>query len=165
MTVAGNPPHPQDPQDPWEPFDVFKPHPRDRATPPDPSPTQREELLGTLCYAGVIFFGPVVPLIVRLTTRDTSPFVRQHATQALNVALTWLLYAVSGSIIGALLALDNGKAALIIMLPVAAAGWLIMVVHLVRGAVAASRGGFRQIPAWICSPLVPGGSGGSSPGS
>ena len=151
MTVAGNPQHPQDP---FEPFDVFKPHPRGRAIPPGPSSARRGQLLGTLCYAGVIFLGPVVPLIVRLTGRGASPFVRQHATQALNVALTCLLYAVSGSIIGALLALDNVKAALIIMLPSAAIGWLIMVVHLVRGAVAAGRGGFRQIPAWICSPLV-----------
>jgi hypothetical protein len=28
------------------------------------------------------------------------------------------------------------------------------VTYLVRGAAAARGGGFRQIPAWICSPLV-----------
>lgn len=151
MTVAGNPHHPQDP---FEPFDVFKPCPHGRAIPPDPTPARGDELLGALCYAGVIFLGPVLPLIVRLTGRDTSPFVRQHATQALNVALTCLLYAVSGSIIGALLALDNVNAALAIVLPAAAIGWLIMVAHLVRSAAAAGRGGLRQIPAWICSPLV-----------
>lgn len=113
-----------------------------------------DELLAALSYAGVIVTGPVVPLVVYLGQRHSSPFVRQHAAQALNVALTWLLYAVSGTIVGVLLALDNGHVALFIMVPIAVAAWFVMAAHVVWAAAAARRGGFRQIPAWACAPLV-----------
>ena len=112
------------------------------------------ELAGALSYAGVIVAGPVVPLVVYLGARRRSPFVRQHAAQALNVALTWLLYAVSGAIIGALLSFSTARAALLVMVPFAVVGWLIMVTYLALAATAASRGGFRQLPAWVCSVLV-----------
>ncbi len=124
-----------------------------RALPPGP-PRQQEQTLSVLCYLGAIFLGPVPPLIVYLRRRRDSPFVRRHAAQALNVALTWLLYAVSGAIAGALLALSSVNTTLAIMVPVTAAAWLIMLAQLIRGAVTASRGGFREMPAWICSPLV-----------
>ena len=113
-----------------------------------------DELAGALSYAGVIVLGPVVPLVVYLSTRHGSPFVRQHAAQALNVALTWLLYAVSGAIIGALLSFSTASAALLVMIPLAVIGWLIMVTYLVLAALAASQGGFRRIPAWACSVLI-----------
>ena len=113
-----------------------------------------DELAGALSYAGVIVLGPVVPLVVYLSVRHGSPFVRRHAAQALNVALTWLLYAVSGAIIGALLSFSTPRAALLVMVPLAFVGWLIMVTYLVLAAIAAGRGGFRQIPAWVCSTLV-----------
>jgi uncharacterized Tic20 family protein len=116
--------------------------------------TRAEETLSVLAYLGAIVLGPLVPLIVYLARRHTSWFVRWHATQALNVALTCLLYAISGAIVGALLAVDSPTAALIVMIPIAVAGWLIMAVHLVRGAIVASRGDAYSMPAWICSPLV-----------
>ena len=113
-----------------------------------------DELAGALSYAGVIVLGPVVPLVVYLSVRHGSPFVRQHAAQALNVALTWLLYGVSGAIIGALLAFSTVRAALLVMVPLAVIGWLIMATYLVLAATAAGRGGFRQIPAWACAVLI-----------
>lgn len=113
-----------------------------------------DEMLGTLSYAGAIVTGPVMPLFVYLGERRSSPFVRQHAAQALNVALTWLLYAVSGTIVGALLAFDNSHVALFIMVPIAVAGWLVMAAHLVWAAAAARRGGFRRLPSWACATLV-----------
>ena len=122
--------------------------------PPHGPATRAEERLSVLAYLGVIPLGPLVPLIVYLARRRTSWFVRWHATQALNVALTCLLYAISGAIVGALLAINSITAALIVMVPVAAAGWLIMAVHLVRGAIIASRGDAHSMPAWICSPLI-----------
>ena len=135
MTVTGKPPQPRQ----W-----LSPGP----------PAQAERTLGAVGYLGAIIIVPLVPLAVYLTRSRTSPFVRWHAAQALNVALTALLYAVSGAIIGALLSFDSAVAALAVMVPLAAIGWLIIVAHLVRGAAAARGGGFRQIPAWICSPLV-----------
>ena len=113
-----------------------------------------DETVAAVSYAGVIVAGPVVPLVVYLGARHGPPFLRQHAAQALNAALTWLLYGVSGAIVGALLALSTVRAALLIMIPLAVIGWLVMATYLVLAATAASRGGFRQLPAWACSPLV-----------
>jgi uncharacterized membrane protein len=128
--------------------------PRGWFQPTSPQPTAADERFSAQSYLGAIFLGPLVPLVIYLAMRRRSPFVRRHAAQALNVALTGLLYALSGTIVGALLALDSGTAALAVMIPIAVIGWLIIVSHLLRGAAAARRGDFRQIPAWICSPLV-----------
>jgi uncharacterized Tic20 family protein len=119
-----------------------------------PYAADTEELWATLGYLGAIFLGPVIPLGMYLSMRHRSAFLRCHTTQALNITLTCLLYAVSGTIIGALLAFDNTNDALLIMGPVAAAGWLVMLTYLVLGAAAASRGDFRPAPSWICTPLV-----------
>jgi uncharacterized membrane protein len=152
MTVAGPSQYPQDPFDAFTPYRPAHALPADRGQ-PQPQPTDREELLGTLGYLGVFFLGPVVPLALYLTRRS-SPFVRRHAAQALNVALTMLLYAVSGAIIGALLAIDNVRNALIVMVPIAVIAWVIMALQLLQAAASASRGGFRQLPGWICAVLV-----------
>jgi uncharacterized Tic20 family protein len=117
-------------------------------------PADTEELWATLGYLGAIFLGPFVPLGMYLSMRHRSAFLRRHTTQALNITLTCLLYAISGTIIGALLAFGNANDALLIMGPVAAAGWLVMLTHLVLNAAAASRGDFRPTPSWICTPLV-----------
>jgi hypothetical protein len=121
---------------------------------PAPHPTDNEELWATLGYLGAIFLGPIIPLWMYLRMRRRSAFLRRHTAQALNIALTCLLYAVSGAIVGGLLAFANANDALLIMGPVAAAGWLVMLAHLVLNAATASRGGFRQTPSWICTPLV-----------
>ena len=113
-----------------------------------------DELRASLSYAGVIVLGPVVPLVVYLSARHGSDFVRRHAAQALNVALTWLLYAVSGAIIGGLLSFSTARGALLVTVPLAVIGWLIMATYLVLAATAASQGGFRKLPAWVCSVLV-----------
>jgi len=117
-------------------------------------PSRTEELYGAFGYFGAILTGPVLPLFVYLSRRRASPFVRWHAAQALNVTLTFLVYLLCGAIAGVLLALDSAKAALWVMVPIAVIFWLITVRHLVRGATAAVGGGFREIPAWICSPFV-----------
>jgi len=113
-----------------------------------------DELRSALSYAGVIVLGPVVPLVIYLSARHGSEFVRQNAAQALNVALTWLLYGVSGAIIGGLLSFSTARGALLVTVPLAVIGWLIMATYLVLAATAASQGGFRKLPAWVCSVLV-----------
>jgi uncharacterized membrane protein len=106
-----------------------------------------------LSYLGAIFLGPFAPLGVFIARRQ-SGFVRMHAVQALNLTLTCLLFGISGAIIGGLLALDSTNAALLIMLPLATVGWLIMLTQLVRGAVAASHGRYRELPRWIAATIV-----------
>jgi uncharacterized membrane protein len=121
---------------------------------PGPEPSWAEGMFGALSYLGAIVTGPILPLLVYMTGRNASEFVRIHAAQALNVTLTLLLYAISGTIVGVMLSFDSRGAALAVMIPIAAAFWVITVVQLVRGSAAAVRGEFHEIPPWICASLV-----------
>ena len=104
-------------------------------------------------YLGVICFGPLPPLVLLGVTRR-APFYCRHAVQALNAALTWLIYLVCAAIAGGVLAMDSVTVALAVMIPVVAAGWVWLAVLLVRAAAAAARGEFRALPAWACGTLV-----------
>ncbi len=106
-----------------------------------------------LSYLGIPFLSALPPLAVYLATPNM-PFARRHATQGLNLAVTVLLYNVCALIIGAVLALDSLRVALAIVSPVTAALWLVALNHLVRCALAAGRGEFRPIPAWLCATIV-----------
>jgi len=122
-------------------------------------PSRSEEVAAMIAYAGaivlgLILLGQVVPLVVYLSRRHVSPFVRYHAAQALNVTLTFPIYAFSAAIVGVLIALDSRLAALAVMLPIVVTGWAITARHLAQGASAANHGEFVEIPHWICSPFV-----------
>jgi uncharacterized Tic20 family protein len=107
-----------------------------------------------LSYLGAIFLWLAAPLVIYVTKRKTSVFIRSHAAQSFNLTATGTLFAVSAGIVGALLALDSPKAALIVMIPLLVALWITMMVYLVRAASAASRGEFYEIPAWLCVPML-----------
>ncbi len=118
-----------------------------------PHPWEVSELLLAIGYLGAICLGPLPPLAVFAASRR-DPFARRHAVQALNAALTWLLYLVCAVIAGGVLAMVSLTVALAIMIPVTVAGWLVMAMLLVRAAAAAIRGGFRELPGWACATLV-----------
>lgn len=113
-----------------------------------------EDQWATLSYLGAIFLWLVPPLVIYLAKRKASGFIRSHAAQAFNLTVTGTLFAVSVGIVGAMLALDSPKAALILMTPLLLALWITVMVYLVRAASAASRGEFYQIPAWLCVTML-----------
>jgi uncharacterized Tic20 family protein len=108
----------------------------------------------TSSYLGAIFLGPVIPLVIYLIRKKRSPFMRFHAATALNLSLTWTLYAVCCAIIGGLLVLDSLTVALAVMLPVAFVLWLAMLTYLIRGVGAANRGERNEVPGWICAQIA-----------
>ncbi len=105
-------------------------------------------------YLGAIFLGPVIPLIVYLSVARRSPVARYHAATAVNLSLTFLLYAVCCAILGGLLALDNITVALILGLGLVFLLWVSMLRYLIRGVIAASRGEKNEIPSWLCARIV-----------
>jgi uncharacterized protein len=105
-------------------------------------------------YLGAIFLGPVIPLVVYVTRGRRSAFMRYHAAIALNLSLTWTLYAVCCVIIGGLLVLDSLTVALVVVLPIAFVLWLAMLNYLIRGVGAANRGERYEVPGWICARIA-----------
>jgi hypothetical protein len=110
----------------------------------------REDLWAMASYLGAIFFWLPAPLVVYLARRNRSIFVRSHAAQAFNLTLTATLFAISGGIIGGLLALNSPWAALFIMGPALFAFWIVVLTYLIRAASSASRNDFYEIPSWLC---------------
>ncbi len=106
-----------------------------------------------LSYLGVPFLSFLIPLAIRLAKGRHSGFVREQATQALNLSVTGLLYTFCALLLGGILALDSITVALAIAVPVAVALWIVTLVYVVRAAAAASRGRYFQIPAWICATM------------
>lgn len=113
-----------------------------------------EDQWAMLSYFGAIFLWLVPPLSIYLAKRKSSVFIRSHAAQSFNLTATGTLFAVSVGIVGALLALDSPKVALVVMIPLLLVLWITMMVFLVRAASAASRGEFYEIPAWLCVPML-----------
>lgn len=58
-----------------------------------------EKLWATLIHIGGIFFSFVPALIGYLVLKDRGPFIRAHATTALNFQLTMLIGYIVGSIL------------------------------------------------------------------
>jgi hypothetical protein len=83
-----------------------------------------------------------------------SRWLRQHSAQALNVWLTLLLYNLSAVIAGGLLTLDSPPVAVVVVVPLIAALWLVTLAFLVRAAAAAGRGETYTVPRWLCTIMV-----------
>jgi uncharacterized Tic20 family protein len=113
-----------------------------------------EVALATFGYLGAVFTGPVIPLGIYLIGRRVSPFTRYHAATALNLSLTWLLYAVCCLILGGVLLLDSLTTALVVALPIATWLWVCTAGFLIRGIAAANRGEPNAAPAWICARIA-----------
>jgi hypothetical protein len=123
-----------------------------RAGAPDrPADDAHWAMLG---YLTVPFFGFLVPVVVYLVALRRSRWLRQHAAQAFNVWLTWLLYNLSAVIAGGVLMLDSPPVALVIVVPLIVALWLVTLAFLVRAAAAASRGETYIVPRWLCTIVV-----------
>jgi uncharacterized Tic20 family protein len=120
-----------------------------------PSPADPgDERLATLSYLGVPFLGPLVPLVIYLVKMRASGYVRRHAAQALNLSITTLIYTVCLLILGTMLALDSIVIALVIVVPLAVALWLVTLAYVIVAGSSANRGDYYSIPAWLCASLA-----------
>ena len=118
--------------------------------PPGSAPVSRREVhRAMLAYLGVPFTLCLLPLAIYLASLRGSGFTRWHAGQALNVAVTAVLYSVCGLIVGGVLALDSLQVATLIAVPLLAALWISVLVALVRAASAAGRGEQQAVPRWL----------------
>lgn len=118
--------------------------------PPGADPAGRREVhRAMLAYLGVPFTLCLLPLALYLGSLRGHSFARWHAGQALNVAVTALLYTVCGLIVAGVLALDSVQVATLVAVPLVAVLWISVLVVLVRVASAASRGERQPAPRWL----------------
>lgn len=96
----------------------------------------------------------VVPAMIYLGTLRGPRPARRHAAQAVNVWFTGVLYDLAAVIMGAMLALDSPRTALIVFAPLVAARWVVTLTYLARAARAAGRGAPYAFPSWLCMRLA-----------
>ena len=122
--------------------------------PSTPEPSQDgDERWAAISYLAALF-GFLPPLMIYLVNLRGSGFVRAHAAQATNAAITMTLYGFSGLIIGGLLVLDSIQAALILAGGALFALWLIWLSYLARAARAALAGRNARLPGWLCGTFL-----------
>jgi uncharacterized Tic20 family protein len=98
-------------------------------------------------FAGSFLGLPVVgPLVVYLVYRDRSPFVRRHASAALNFQILLLILVAAGVALAVPLTLLTLGIGLLVALPIGLFVAVAAVVLQVLGAVAAYRGQDFQYP-------------------
>src|SRR5687767_3275508 len=61
---------------------------------PAPVPTSDERTMALLAHLLSLFFWIFPPLIIYLVKKDESPYVAQHAKEALNFHITMSLFAI-----------------------------------------------------------------------
>lgn len=123
-------------------------------TPPSqPSPpssdiapkTDNEKTLGLVCHllslsTFIIPFGNIIgPLIVWLMKKAESPYLDAHGKEVLNFNISWLIY-------GLIAALSFLVLIGIILVPVVAVAWVILVII---GSIKASEGKLYRYPLTI----------------
>jgi uncharacterized Tic20 family protein len=106
---------------------------------PQPMSPSDEKLWATLIHVGGIFFSFLPALIGYIVFKDRGPFVRAHATTALNFQLTLLIAYVAASILTIVLI---G----FFLLPVIG---ILSVVFSIIAAIKANQGEWYQYPLTI----------------
>ncbi|GAB3984369.1 hypothetical protein GCM10029978_093870 [Actinoallomurus acanthiterrae] len=107
-----------------------------------------------LAYVGQPAFGFIAPLVVYLARRNQSPFIRFHAAQALNLALSYMIVLIGGAVI-AFVSLPGHPAlvlALVVLLVFVLAA--VHLIYVIIGAIKAKRQEMYRLPVWLCWRMI-----------
>ncbi len=113
-----------------------------------------DHLWGLLAYLLTFVAGFFAPLIVYLVKMNESRYVRYHAAQSLNMAITAYIVSAGGVIIGLILALATRGWALVLVIPLFVAYLIAHLVFLILAAIAANRGEYYRVPTYIAIPMI-----------
>ncbi|RMH28956.1 MAG: DUF4870 domain-containing protein [Planctomycetota bacterium] len=125
----------------WRGGRLADPH----ATPEERNQAMLAHLLGLLGLIDHFVLGLIGVVVLHLATKGRSPFVDDHAREAINFQLSLLVYELAA---GVLIVMTLGLGVLVV-LPALLALWIIRLVVGIRGAVAANRGEFYRYPLCI----------------
>ena len=96
------------------------------------SPRLGARIVVVAAYAGAALLSFTLPLAIYVVSRRArSPFVARHAAQALNAAITTLLYGACSAIVGALLMADSPHFGIQVAITGALFFWLLGLGYLI----------------------------------
>lgn len=122
---------------------------------PRTQPAGDDTMWALFVYLGTLLLGFLAPLIIYFIKRNESGFVRFHAAQALNYAITQfcILLLVMVPTIVLAIALEE-PAILIILAPLVLFEVISQYVYLILGAIRSARGEWYRLPTWICWRMI-----------
>jgi len=94
-----------------------------------------DHLWGLLAYLLTFVAGFIAPLIVYAVKMNESRYVRYHAAQSLNMAITAFIYCFAGVIVGLVLAIASRGWALVLLIPLFVAYAVAHLVYLILAFV------------------------------
>ena len=124
----------------------------DPAVPAQPSVEERNWAVGAHLSALVTLVGLpsfIGPLVVWLVKKDESPFVGEHARQALNFNLSVLVYLVAASVVSIIFLVVTLGLGFLVLIPVVLIAVVFLVVVLIQASIAASKGETYRYPVTI----------------
>jgi len=113
-----------------------------------------DHLWALLSYVLTLVVGFIAPLVIYAIKLNESRYVRFHAAQPLNMALTGLIYAFGGFLVALILGIVTHGLALFLIIPAFVAYAVAHLVYLIMAAVAANRGEYYEVPTLIALPMV-----------
>ncbi|MBE1534835.1 DUF4870 domain-containing protein [Actinomadura algeriensis] len=114
-----------------------------------------EPMWAMFCYLGSLLVGFVAPLVIYFVKKRESRFVRHHAAQALNYALTLLIHIVGILLVTVVPMIITENPVFLIPLVLMYLEVLISpLVVLIIGAVKSNKGEYFRIPVFFCLPMI-----------
>jgi uncharacterized Tic20 family protein len=113
-----------------------------------------DHLWALLAYLLTFVATIIGPLIVYAVKMNESRYVRYHAAQSLNMAITAYIGGVVAVIVGLVLAVASHGLALVLIIPLFIAYLAAHLVFLILAAIAANRGEYYRVPVFIAIPMV-----------
>jgi uncharacterized Tic20 family protein len=104
-----------------------------------------------VAYLSIFAVWVLGPLIVYLVERRQSPFVRQHAAQAVNMQITLAIYVL---VLEGLGAATYGTLLFALVLAAAPVVVVTSLVFLIIAVVRAAQRREYDVPAWLCFRIV-----------
>ncbi len=123
---------------------------RGRYTDPDATDDERTfSLLGHLSVLGhmvVPGLAIIAPIVMYNVKKKESPFAADHLREAINFQITLLLYSTVLPIVATIFGVLTLGIGLILLVPIAVLPYVLGVIGVIMGSMAAQRGEFYRYP-------------------
>lgn len=125
-----------------------------QASPAGGPTTPDERQWGMLNHIGMIVVGLIAPLVVYLTKKDESAFLKAHSIEGLNFAITQMIYYFANLIVftfiaGAILGFPFG----FLTIPIQ---FVVVLISVIMAGMAANRGEYYKYPNFMALPIFKG---------
>ncbi len=148
---SGYPP-PQQPGSPGSPG--YPGYPADNPQGYGPRGPADDHLWALLAYLLTFVAGFLAPLIIYLVKVNESRYVRYHAAQSLNMAITGFIYVLAGFLVSIPLVFVTHGFGLLVIVPAFIAYGVAHLAFLILAAIRANQGEQYRVPAVIALPMV-----------